>query len=144
MIELDVIAVPAPQGSKSMVRHKDGGAHMIEGSSSTGRASLAAYRQAVAADARRYVAEHPGFVPLDGPLVMLLWAWLPRPASVTVKARKWPSVKPDLSKILRATEDALSKILYRDDALIVQHTTVKKYADGRPPGVHISIGQVDA
>ena len=33
-------------------------------------------------------------------------------------ARRWPTTKPDLSKLVRAVEDSLSGVVYRDDAQV--------------------------
>jgi Holliday junction resolvase RusA-like endonuclease len=49
-------------------------------------------------------------------------------------------VKPDGSKLLRSTEDALSNLLYEDDARIVMGTFHKRYCIGdERPGAIISL-----
>jgi crossover junction endodeoxyribonuclease RusA len=55
-------------------------------------------------------------------------------------APRFHSVKPDGSKLLRSTEDALSKLLYEDDARIVMGTFHKRYCIGdERPGALITI-----
>lgn len=50
-----------------------------------------------------------------------------RPASVKRAKRPYPSIAPDLSKLCRATEDALQAAgVLRDDALIVEYTRLAK------------------
>lgn len=49
----------------------------------------------------------------------------------------YPGVKPDVLKLARAAEDGMSKIVYADDALIVDEMLSKRY--GRSPGVVIRI-----
>jgi hypothetical protein len=64
---------------------------------------------------------------------------LARPRTVR---RPYPSVTPDLSKLVRAVEDALTDAgVWRDDALVVRyHELEKRYAAvGEGPGVLISI-----
>ncbi len=48
-----------------------------------------------------------------------------------------PVVKPDLTKLVRCVEDAMTGIVYKDDALIIEQHCFKQYAD--KPGVHITI-----
>lgn len=44
-------------------------------------------------------------------------------------APHWPTTQPDALKLARAVEDALSGIVYRDDAQIVTEVIAKTYAD---------------
>jgi Holliday junction resolvase RusA-like endonuclease len=54
------------------------------------------------------------------------------------------SVKGDADKLLRACGDALTKICYDDDALIVAASSVKVFCDPKDgPGVHIKISRLD-
>ncbi|HUX65560.1 MAG TPA: RusA family crossover junction endodeoxyribonuclease [archaeon] len=51
-----------------------------------------------------------------------------------------PGAKPDSLKLCRAVEDAMSGIIYHDDALICDHHISKRYCDpGQVPGVQIII-----
>lgn len=61
-----------------------------------------------------------------------------RPASVSVRKRPAHTVKPDASKLLRAIEDALTTILWRDDAQIVTACISKAYAPATEPA-HVEI-----
>ena len=55
-------------------------------------------------------------------------------------APRWHSVKPDGSKLLRSTEDALSGVLFEDDARIVSSTFQKRYCVGDElPGAIVTI-----
>jgi crossover junction endodeoxyribonuclease RusA len=74
---------------------------------------------------------------LDGPLLLELIFWIPRPKNHYGTGRNadkikpgapWaPTVKPDLLKLARAVEDALTGVVYRDDAQIVSETLQKAY-----------------
>ena len=44
-------------------------------------------------------------------------------------APEYPTSKPDATKILRAVEDALTGVLWRDDSQIVRHQISKDYGD---------------
>ena len=90
---------PVPQGSKdATVRH--GKAYLFEASK-----AVKPWRKAV----RDAVIEavDVDWQPLDGPLVVDMIVTLPKPASAPKTLRRVPSPYPDLSKLLRATEDAL-------------------------------------
>jgi Holliday junction resolvase RusA-like endonuclease len=77
--------------------------------------------------------------PLDVPLSVGMVFLIERKKSVR---RPYPSVKPDLSKLVRAVEDALTDAkVWRDDALVVRYHELDKVyaAAGEEPGVLISI-----
>lgn len=48
-----------------------------------------------------------------------------------------PAVKPDVLKLARAVEDALTGVIWRDDALVVEERLVKRY--GERAGVSITV-----
>lgn len=52
-------------------------------------------------------------------------------------APAYPAKYPDLSKLTRAIEDALTGIIWKDDKQVVQHETIKLYSD--KPGAAITI-----
>lgn len=135
MVTLEVIGLPAPQGSKSVMPN----GRAIEGSSRTGRAKHKSWRAAVTAAARDYVDEHQLAGPLDGPLVLHVEFRFPPTAGDPHRLRH--QVKPDLSKLLRSTEDALvdARIIY-DDARIWRVQMAKRYArPNEPLGARIEL-----
>lgn len=76
--------------------------------------------------------------PLDGPLEVEFKFYMPRPKSHFGKNGirpalrfKRPIVKPDVTKLIRSTEDALKGIAWCDDSLIVSQSG-KKFYSGRP------------
>jgi len=44
-------------------------------------------------------------------------------------AKRFPTVKPDLTKLIRSTEDALTGLIFRDDTQVVRQVTEKVYAE---------------
>lgn len=52
-------------------------------------------------------------------------------------APRWPIVKPDATKLLRAVEDAMSGVVWRDDAQVVEQMASKVY--GSPEGAQIAV-----
>lgn len=129
---------PAPAGSKRHV----GGGRIIETN-----ANVKPWREAVKHAA---LAVKPA-TPLDGPLKVEFVFTLRKPASAPKRRRTWPVRKPDVSKLARATEDALTDAgVWRDDAQVVSLLAHKVYAepeDSRAletPGVVIRVWRVDA
>lgn len=120
-LTFEVIGTPAPQGSK---RHVGNGV-MVESSK-----RVKPWRQAVATAARD-VADHADVeAPLDGPLHLDVVFRFPMPASRSKAQRALGALfkvsAPDLSKLVRSTEDALQEAgLIRDDARICRLTASK-------------------
>jgi len=65
---------------------------------------------------------------------------LPRPKSLP-KRVQYPVFQPDVGKLARAIEDALTSVLYRDDSQIVQEVLEKQY--GAQPGVAILVESLE-
>ena len=138
MIEFTVYGTPAPAGSKRAFAIK-------------GRPG----RFAVTDDSKRsrpwktQVAQQAGEIMqgrqlLDGPLDLTLTFYVRRPkghfgarGNVKPSAPVYPAVKPDVLKLARGVEDALSGVVYRDDAQIVTEILMKRY--GEPERVEISV-----
>ena len=138
-VKFSVPGVPRPQGSKRHV----GGGRMIEQVKGLGdwraRVSLAAEQAA-------------GEAPLiDGPVHLQARFFFERPKShygsgrnagvLKATAPDYPKSPPDLSKLVRAVEDAMTGIVYVDDARIVDLSgTCKLYRS--PPGAEITVNDL--
>jgi len=122
-IVIVVYGSPAPQGSKS-----------FKGLAKSGRAILAEsskkvrpWRQDVklAAEQVRAALALPV---LDVPLRVRMTFTLPKPLSAPKRRRVYPSKLPDLSKLVRSTEDALTDAgIWRDDARVIECIAAKRY-----------------
>jgi Holliday junction resolvase RusA-like endonuclease len=130
---------PAPQGSKRALRskHAKGRIQLVESSK-----KVKPWREAVDAEARRLARIAGCF---DGPLAVRFEFHLAPPQRT--KKGALPFRKPDLSKLIRSTEDALTTAgLIADDARIVRLRAEKVYvaADGLldRPGVIIEVWKV--
>ena len=85
--------------------------------------------------------------PLTGILRVEFTFYMPRPMShyrtgthcddLRADAPRYHSGKPDVLKLSRSTEDALSGIVWRDDCLIADERIVKMY--GTTPGALIAV-----
>ena len=110
---------PAPQGSKNG-RVVDGRVVMWESS-----LKVKPWRAAVTTITQQEMAKQK-IEMFTEPIELCLIFFLTRPKSVK---REYPSVKPDLDKLIRSTCDGLKTGgLYTDDALIVAITATKQYA----------------
>ena len=142
-ITIIVYGAPAPQGSKRFVgvSKKTGRGIMIESS-----ARVRPWRQDVKAAARD---AHGGAPPMDGPVTVRMVFTLPKPASSPKKRRIYAKRKPDLSKLARSTEDALTDAgVLADDARIIEYARLAKVfpledpESLETPGVRIEIRTV--
>lgn len=140
--DIVVHGVPAPQGSKKGgYSAKSGKTFVYEQNSKTQRS----WRQDVIAAAVEMREAH-GWDTLDGPIEIAIEFRLPRPASVNIRRRPFPSVKPDADKLLRNTLDGLTQAgIYRDDAQVINMLITKRYATDDPlgsPGASIRVALV--
>ena len=143
MIEIIAYGIPAPQGSKRFVgRANSGRGIMVESSN-----KVRPWRQDVKAAAEAVRGSNP---PLDCPLLVLMVFTMPKPASAPKTRRTWPMRMPDLSKLARSTEDALtSSGIWSDDARVVEYERLAKVYPGEDPdalhvpGVRIRIWCLD-
>jgi Holliday junction resolvase RusA-like endonuclease len=133
---------PAPQGSKKFVgfAKSTGRGILVESSK-----RVKPWRQDVEAAARE--AMRFGKLPaLDEPLYVRMVFTMPKPKSAKKRARTWPMRKPDVSKLCRSTEDALTTGgVWSDDARIVEYQRLAKVFPREDPealnlpGVRIEI-----
>lgn len=122
-IRIVVYGSPAPQGSKSfMGLAKNGRAILAESSK-----KVRPWRQDVKLAAEQLRSEL-GLQVLDEPLLVRMTFTLPKPLSAPKRQVVFPSKLPDLSKLVRSTEDALTDAgIWRDDARVIECTAAKRY-----------------
>lgn len=124
-LQFTVRGLPAPQGSKSFKGFtKEGRAILAESSQ-----KVKPWRQDVvitALDAMERVTER--WMPIAGPVHLVIEFFLPRPKSQPKNRRTVPVSAPDLDKLTRAVADGLTSAgVYRDDALVTDLTVRKRY-----------------
>jgi Holliday junction resolvase RusA-like endonuclease len=127
---LRVLGTPAPQGSKRAFKHKTTGKLVVVEQQHD---RVKSWRQAIL-DA---VENAPGF---DCPVSLSITFLLERKAGhygtgrnagiLRPSAPQFPGAMPDLSKLVRATEDALTNAgVWRDDGQVVTLHVAKRWAD---------------
>jgi|tagenome__1003787_1003787.scaffolds.fasta_scaffold20940909_2 Holliday junction resolvase RusA-like endonuclease len=95
-----------------------------------------------------YPGEDPELV--IGPLILLVDFYMMRPKAhygtgrnaetLKASAPRYPTGKPDATKLVRAVEDALTGVLWRDDAQVVLQRVRKLY--GTPERAEVVVGRV--
>lgn len=142
-VDFFVAGTPITQGSKSAIRVGNR-AVVVEGKSRAARDSFAAWRHAVAAEARRVADDHFLFdgAPITNPVLVTLTFGLQKPASAPKRRRTWPcgARSGDVDKLARACLDAITGVLVADDAQVVGLAVTKDY--GRP-GVRVMLWPAD-
>lgn len=143
LMKITVVGTPAPQGSKSYKgRSKSGKAIMVESSKKVGP-----WRETVVYAARQEMDTLGDWALITDPVLLKVTFSLRRPTShyrtgrnshlLRESAPSRPAKYPDVSKLVRATEDALTTAgVYADDALIVDLNASKVFA-GSPEGLDV-------
>jgi len=116
---------PAPQGSKSAKGMNEKTGHVILAESSK---YVKPWRKAVVAAALEAITSS-GWTTTGHPVYLHVMFFLHRPLNRPKRSRVLPIVYPDLSKLVRATEDALTTAkVWGDDAQITDEYICKRYA----------------
>ncbi len=139
MIDFFVPGIPRPAGSKRALPTKSGKIAIVDASGQKGKDWRA--------DCKSFAREVYRGDPVVGPLYLGIIFTMIRPKGhygtgrnaekLKGSAPEYPTGKPDLTKLIRGLEDALTGIVWRDDAQIVKQTVVKEY--GKIPGAYISV-----
>jgi Holliday junction resolvase RusA-like endonuclease len=140
VIEFTVTGTPAPQGSKKFVgTTKTGRGILVESSN-----KVRPWRMDVKHAAEMALRAHGSTI--SGPLAVSMVFTMAKPASAPKRRRTWPDRMPDLSKLVRSTEDAITDAgLWEDDARVVEYTRLAKVFSGEDvdslpcPGVRVRI-----
>jgi Holliday junction resolvase RusA-like endonuclease len=142
---------PQPAGSKKAfpIRRKEGGGWVGTGKIAVvddnphtkGWQAEVAYAGAIAMEAIGVT------LPWEDPLGLAVMFTLRRPKghfgtgrnahNLKPTAAPWPTTKPDATKLIRAIEDALTGIVWTDDARVVEQLATKCY--GEPEGAHVQV-----
>jgi Holliday junction resolvase RusA-like endonuclease len=142
-VTVDVRGLPRPQGSLRL--------HQLNNGKTAARypANVYVWRGMVQAAVADVEAE-----PFAGAVEVHLGFDLPRPlhhlgtgrnkGRIKASAPRHPTSAPDLDKLVRCIHDAITDAgLWRDDAQVVLLITAKRYVTGTPPGVLITISDLE-
>lgn len=133
-IMFTVYGIPQPQGSKTVFQHaKTKRVVMLDDNK-----NLKSWRQEVAAVALQH-RPYDLFL-LICPIYVIARFYFSRPKSVSAKKRPHMITRPDLDKLERALNDALTGTIIKDDSQIVFVTKSKEYGD--PARMEVEIREV--
>jgi len=140
-VAFEVLGVPVPKGNMRAYTPKGWSRPIITDMTK----NVKPWQASIADAARQAMAERP---PLDGPVVLVVRFFMPRPKSAPKRVRH-PTTKPDLDKLLRALKDGLTRAgVYRDDSQVVYVVARKEFAAGtsdpwRDAGVPRAVVELD-
>lgn len=144
LVVVEVRGLPKPAGSKRVFLVGKGEARrpVVTDDCRTGRDWRASVQDAIA-------RAHPAD-PLEGPLDVCFYFVVPRPrghfradgSTLRPSAAPYPTARPDVTKLVRAVEDAATGLLWRDDSQLVTQVATKRY--GPRPGVVIHCRALEA
>lgn len=84
----------------------------------------------------------------DGPVSLELQFWFPRPKSKQWKTRAmlsyWHTTKPDIDNLAKSVKDALTNVLWHDDAQVCALEVHKRVCGSQDaPGVWLLVRQLE-
>lgn len=134
-----VRGTPVTQGSKRLFVNPHTGK---PSATESGGDKLRLWRHAISDEARKAVNGGEG--PLEGPVAVSMAFWLPKPSSAPKRRRTWPVAKRsgDVDKLARAGIDAMTGVIYGDDAQIISLGVTKDFEDHKGVGVWIAVGEI--
>lgn len=150
-LRFTVLGRALPAGSKR-------GFAVRKGGKLTGRVAMRAdnveqyaWQDSVRSAAARAWRDNGGGPLLDGPLRVTIAFYVRRPAghhgtgrnagTIKPSAPPYPTVKPDLSKLVRALEDGLTGVVIADDARVVTLAAIKRY--GHPERADVTVAEIE-
>jgi Holliday junction resolvase RusA-like endonuclease len=139
LIRFFVPGVPQPAGSKRAMHHKQSGKIIVLDDARKSRP----WKERITGIA----IDHKPPALLAGPLFLSMSFRMPRPKDHwgtgrnASRLKSWAPLyhtgKPDLTKLVRAAEDACTGVIWSDDSCIARQSAEKHY--GEEPGVYIKI-----
>lgn len=132
-MKMFIPGVPAPQGSKNGYI-RNGRVVLVESSK-----KVKPWRETVAQVTRLHCTQ-----PIQGAVSLNVVFVMPRTKAMGKKPAPLMTTKPDSDKLLRAINDGMTGIAYRDDSQIVHITCTKRRAAyGEQTGAHVTITEIE-
>jgi Holliday junction resolvase RusA-like endonuclease len=129
-------------GSKRAFRHPRSGAVIVTDANKKAKPWKREVADAAATAMLAHAVTENGTL-VDGALVLTLTFYVPRPKGhygargLRPSAPPHPTVRPDVLKLARGVEDAMTGVVYRDDSQIVREHLSKVY--GEPARVEVIV-----
>jgi Holliday junction resolvase RusA-like endonuclease len=146
LLDIFVPGIPRPGGSKrAFTFHKKDGGTGVRVADMGGK-NVMRWRSLISDLAHKAVAE-----PTNAPICITVIFHMPRPkyhfrkngTLIEKQALDPHDKRPDLTKLIRALEDSLTGIVWRDDAQIIEQHLYKSYDCNTGAGAHVRIVEVN-
>jgi Holliday junction resolvase RusA-like endonuclease len=142
-----VLGKPQPAGSKRAFAIKRGGVPTGKVAVADANPRVKSWQQEVRVAARQAAVDAGIDSLFVGPLELRAWFYVPRPRNhyrtgrnshlLRDSAPTWPIVRPDTTKLLRGLEDALTGVVWFDDAQVVVQAARKVF--GEPARTEVEV-----
>lgn len=130
--------VPQPKGSAKAFIPKGWNRAIVTSDNSKNKG----WQQIVAEAASQAIGDEQDFRLIELPTSLVVTFYLPRPKAIKNKLVQHTK-RPDLDKLVRSVKDALSKVVWRDDCLVVDIQAAKRYAaPGEAPRAEIRVTEI--
>lgn len=144
-LRFTVVGLPVPKGSTKSFVYTPAAGGKPRAATTSDNPKTRGWQQTIANCAALELlrAEYRGLFFTAG-VELEVWFYLPRPLALQTKratGRIYPHTKkPDLDKLARACKDALSKVVWNDDAQVTDLLVHKRYAaTGQSPHAVIAV-----
>lgn len=127
VLEFTVLGIAQQMGSKRAFVPKGWSNPVITDSNRNLKTWQVLVSEAASAALRRLPPIEQTLLPRTAGVRVTLTCYLPRPASLP-KRRTAHTTAPDLDKLVRALHDALTAVVYHDDAQVDEIVAAKRYA----------------
>lgn len=136
-----VPGIPATQGSKRAFAHRTTGKIIVKEDCKKTKDWRG--------DVKRFALEAFQGQPTADAVTLAIVFYLPRPKGhlgakgLRPSAPPYHTTKPDCTKMLRAVEDALKGLIWKDDSQVIEQQIRKHYTQGQP-GAQVTIHTIEA
>jgi Holliday junction resolvase RusA-like endonuclease len=131
-VQFRVRGIPVPQGTaRAFVA---GGRAYLATDANRPSSPIGAWRGAIAREAQLVMGTSSL---IEAPVAVVATFGLPRPRSLPRRVTQ-PDAKPDVDKLARALLDAITGVVIRDDAQVID-LQLRKLYDDEQPGVFVNV-----
>jgi Holliday junction resolvase RusA-like endonuclease len=135
VIRFTIFGRPQPQGSTKAFVFFDKNTGKHRAAVTSANPKLKSWRQEVSLVAKQAM-QSLGAMPRQVPISVIAVFYFSKPQSAKKSAHK--TTRPDSDKLLRATLDGLTGIVFEDDAQVIDVRVVKRF--GSPERTEIAVG----
>lgn len=138
IVHLDVELHPEPHGFRAVL-NRAGRAVVAKGHNVDHAGRLAVYQRQVHLAGLDWIEDHDGrWAHFEDPVFLGAAFWLRRPTTYRATEMWHRTARPDRTSLLRAVEDALTRVFYYDDGQVADGRVAKVLVD-RAAAEHVEV-----